>query len=34
MKERAEIAKNYIEGKYNKRRTDETERRDAWEMLE
>jgi len=34
MKERAEIAKSYIEGKYNKRRNDETERRDAWEMLE
>ena len=34
MKERAEIAKNYIEGKYNKRRTDEEQRRDAWEMLE
>ena len=34
MKERAEIAKNYIEGKYNKWRCDETERRDAWDMLE
>lgn len=34
MKERAEIAKQYIEGKYNKRRTDESERRDAWDMLE
>ena len=34
MKERAEIAKSYIEGKYNKRRSDENERRDAWDMLE
>lgn len=34
MKERAEIAKNYIENKYNKKKTDETERKDAWEMLE
>jgi serine/threonine kinase 38 len=34
MKERAEIAKNYIESKYNKRKCDETERKDAWDMLE
>jgi len=34
MKERAEIAKGYIEGRYKKRHNDETERRDAWEMLE
>jgi hypothetical protein len=34
MKERAEIAKSYIENKYNKRHSDENERRDAWEMLE
>jgi len=34
MKERAEIAKNYIESKYNKKKNDETERKDAWEMLE
>lgn len=34
MKERADIAKSYIESKYNKRRTDESERKDAWDMLE
>jgi hypothetical protein len=34
QKERAEIAKNYIESKYNRRRAEETERKDAWEMLE
>ena len=34
MKEWAEIAKNYIENKYSKKRCEENERRDAWEMLE
>jgi hypothetical protein len=34
MKERAELAKSYIESKYNKRRCEESERRNAWEMLE
>ena len=34
MKERAEIAKTYIESKYNKRKSDENERKDAWDMLE
>jgi serine/threonine kinase 38 len=34
MKERAEIAKSYIENKYNKRHNDENERKDAWDMLE
>jgi serine/threonine kinase 38 len=34
MKERADLAKSYIESKYNRRRCEETERRDAWEMLE
>lgn len=34
MKERAEIAKNYIESKYNKRKTDDCERKVGWEMLE
>jgi hypothetical protein len=34
MKERAEIAKNYIENKYNKRKTDDDERKEGWEMLE
>jgi hypothetical protein len=30
MKERAEIAKSYIESKYNRRRIEENERKDAW----
>jgi capsid protein len=34
MKEWADIAKNYIENKYSKKRCEENERRDAWEMLE
>ncbi len=34
MKERADIAKNYIETKYNKRKCDDNERKDAWDMLE
>jgi hypothetical protein len=34
MKERADIAKSYIENKYNKKKNDESERKDAWEMLE
>jgi serine/threonine kinase 38 len=34
MKERAEIAKSYIENKYNKRKCDDNERKDAWDMLE
>ena len=34
MKERAEIAKNYIASKYTKRKTDEDERKEGWEMLE
>lgn len=34
MKERAEIAKQYIEGKYNKRKSAEDERRVGWDMLE
>lgn len=28
------MAKNYIETKYNKKRCDENERKDAWGMLE
>lgn len=34
MKERAELAKQYIEGKYSKRASEENQRKDAWEMLE
>ena len=34
MKERAENAKAYIEGKYSKLRNDEKERKEAWDMLE
>ena len=34
MKERAEIAKSYIENKYNKRKCDDNERKDACDMLE
>lgn len=34
MKERAENAKAYIESKYSKLKTDEQERKEAWDMLE
>jgi len=34
MKERAENAKAYIESKYNKLKTNEKERKEAWDMLE
>ena len=34
MKERAELAKLYIESKYNKKSREENERKDAWDMLE
>ena len=34
MKERAEIAKNYIENKYNQRRCETDQAKDAWEKLE
>jgi serine/threonine kinase 38 len=34
MKERAESAKAYIEGKYNKLQSNERERKEAWDMLE
>ena len=34
MKERAENAKAYIEGKYNKLQSNERERKEAWDMLE
>lgn len=34
MKERAEMAKLYIESKYNKKSKEENERKDAWDMLE
>jgi len=34
MKERAELAKLYIESKYNKKSKEENERKDAWDMLE
>ena len=34
MKEKAENAKAYIEGRYNKLKTNEKERKEAWDMLE
>lgn len=34
MKEKAENAKAYIEGRYQKIKTDERERKEAWDMLE
>lgn len=34
MKEKAENAKAYIEGRYNKLKTNERERKEAWDMLE
>lgn len=34
MKERAENAKAYIEGKYSKLKYNEQERKEAWDMLE
>ena len=34
MKEKAENAKAYIESRYNKLKTNERERKEAWDMLE
>ena len=34
MKDRAESAKAYIEGKYQKLKKDENNRKEAWEILQ
>ena len=32
-KEKAEIAKNYIESKYEKKKNEEKERKEGWDLL-